>query len=177
MSTVGSAFPRQEPAQAQWFTVLTRYRFEKKVAAGLEHMGIEAFLPLLGATHRWSDRQKTIQSPLFPGYVFTHFCWSNRVRLRVLHVPGVIRFVNFGPEVTAVPAKQIESLQALLANNVPCTLHAFIKIGRRVRIKGGCLDGLEGILEACGQKQLVVAIDSIERAVAIQIEGYELELV
>jgi len=36
---------------------------------------------------------------------------------------------------------------------------------------------LEGILERKDEKRLVIAIDSIQRAVAIQIAGYELELI
>jgi transcriptional antiterminator RfaH len=176
MSALPSALARKA-ASPQWFPILTRYRFEKKVAGSLSALGIESFLPLLRQSHRWSDRQKSIQTPLFPGYVFAQICWSPIERLQVLQTQGVIRFVNFGRDVVTVPAKQIEDLQKLLANNVPCTLHAFIKVGRRVRIRGGCLDGLEGILESSRQKQLVVSVEGIERAVAVRIEGYELELV
>jgi len=161
----------------QWYPVLTRYRFEKKVAASLSQLGIETFLPLLPERHRWSDRHKTIFSPLFPGYVFAQFCWSPSERLRVLQTQGVLRFVDFGSAVISVPAKQIADLKKLLANRVPCTLHAFLRVGRRVRIRGGCLDGLEGILECNEGTTLVVSIYGIERAVAIRIEGYELELV
>jgi hypothetical protein len=50
-------------------------------------------------------------------------------------------------------------------------------VGRRVRIRGGCLDGLEGILEQNQEKSLVISIESIQRSVAIKIEGYELELI
>ena len=65
----------------------------------------------------------------------------------------------------------------LLSQKVPCALHAFLKIGQQVRIRGGCLDGLVGILEQSGQKNLIISIESIQRSVAIKIEGYELELV
>jgi hypothetical protein len=44
-------------------------------------------------------------------------------------------------------------------------------------VRGGCLDGMEGILEQRGEKNLVISIESIERAVAITVEGYELEMV
>jgi len=35
---------------------------------------------------------------------------------------------------------------------------------------------MEGILEQSGEKKLVISSDCIERSVAVQIEGYELEL-
>lgn len=78
---------------------------------------------------------------------------------------------------TPIPVKQIDDLQRLLSQKVPCSLHAFLKIGQQVRIRGGCLDGLEGILEQRGDKNLVISIESIQHAVAITIEGYELELI
>ena len=46
-----------------------------------------------------------------------------------------------------------------------------------MRIRGGSLDGLEGILAQRGDKNLVISIESIQRSVAITIEGYELELI
>src|SRR5580700_10297192 len=90
---------------------------------------------------------------------------------------GVIRFVTFGGAITPVPSAQIDNLRMLLLQKMPCALHAFLKIGQQVRIRGGSLDGLEGILEQSGQKNLVISIESMQRSVAIKIEGYELELV
>lgn len=89
----------------------------------------------------------------------------------------MIRFVTFGGAITPVPSAQIDNLRMLLLQKMPCALHAFLKIGQQVRIRGGSLDGLEGILEQSGQKNLVISIESMQRSVAIKIEGYELELV
>jgi transcription antitermination factor NusG len=47
-----------------------------------------------------------------------------------------------------------------------------------VRIRGGSLEGIEGILiSASGENRLVISVDSIARSFAIQIEGYEVEQV
>ena len=56
----------------QWFAVQTRYRFEKRVVAQLNHKSCEVYLPLLTENHTWSDRQKVVTTPLFPGYAFVH---------------------------------------------------------------------------------------------------------
>ena len=162
---------------AQWYAILTRYRFEKKVIAHLANKGVETFLPLLEEIHRCSDRRKALQIPLFPGYAFVWLSLSCPSRLEVLRTEGVLRFVAFGGDTNPVPAKQIEDLKKLLSHKVPCSLHAFLTLGRQVRIRGGCLDGLEGILEQNEEKSLVISIESIQRSVAIKIEGYELELV
>jgi transcription antitermination factor NusG len=99
------------------------------------------------------------------------------LRMELLHTEGVIGLISFGGEAIPIPAKQIDDLQKLLSQKVPCSLHAFLKAGQHVRIRGGCLDGLEGILEQQGDKNLVISIESIQRAVALTIEGYELEMI
>ncbi|MBZ5599009.1 MAG: UpxY family transcription antiterminator [Acidobacteriia bacterium] len=177
MTALPALLAPQNLEPAQWYAILTRYRFERKVIAQLARKEVQTFLPLLDEVHRWSDRRQTLQIPLFPGYAFVCLELSSPARLDVLRTEGVLRFVTFGGDPTAVPGKQIEDLKKLLSHKVPCSLHAFLTLGRRVRIRGGCLDGLEGILEQNEEKSLVISIESIQRSVAIKIEGYELELI
>jgi transcription antitermination factor NusG len=160
---------------AQWYSIQIRYRFEKKVTAQLQRKGLQTFLPLLEEFHRWSDRRQPVYVPLFSGYTFAHFDLSDGLRMELLHTEGVIGVVSFRGVGIPIPVKQIEDLRRLLSQKVPCALHAFLKVGQKVRIRGGSLDGLEGILEERGEKNLVISIESIQRAVAITIEGYELE--
>lgn len=160
---------------SQWYALVTRYRLEQKVAAHLRAKGVEIFLPLLNEVHHWSDRQKKISVPLFPGYVFVRISISPVSKMQVLHTEGAVRLVTFGSEPVPVPAKQIEDLRTLLSHKVPCALHPFLQVGQKVRIRGGCLDGLEGIL-AEKTKSLIISLECIQRSVAVRVEGYELEL-
>jgi transcription antitermination factor NusG len=163
--------------QSQWYSIQTRYRFERKVTDQLQHKGLQTFLPLLEEFHRWSDRLQPVYVPLFSGYTFAHLELSAGLRLELLHTEGVIGLISVGGVATPIPTRQIDDLRRLLSQKVPCSLHAFLKVGQRVRIRGGCLDGMEGILEHSGEKNLVISIESIERAIAITIEGYELEMI
>jgi transcription antitermination factor NusG len=168
----------EDPSSTEpWYVVQTRYRFETKVAAQLQCKGVETFLPVLNETHRWSDRQKNVSLPLFSGYVFVRLRPSDPERSRVLHTEGVTGFVNAHGDASPIPSRQIDDLRRLLAQKLPCALRAFLKVGQRVRIRGGCLDRLEGILAQSSQKTLVISIECIQRSVAVTIEGYELELV
>ena len=160
---------------APWYVVQTRYRFESKVASQLQGKGVETFLPLLTETHRWSDRQKIISLPLFSGYVFVRLQPSAPWRTRVLRTEGVMGFVQVHGDASPIPARQIDDLRRLLTQRLPCALHAFLRVGQRVRIRGGCLDGLEGILAQSTRKTLVISMECIQRSVAVTIEGYELE--
>ena len=88
------------------------------------------FLPLLTEHHRWSDRQKVITVPLFPGYAFVLVDQSRDAWQTVLRTVGMIRFVSFGGIVVAVPRKQIEHLQLLLQQNGLFSLHPFVHTGQ-----------------------------------------------
>jgi transcription antitermination factor NusG len=165
------------PDKSHWYAIQTRYRFEKKVTTHLQRKGVDTFLPVLEEVHRWSDRRKRVDTPLFSGYTFARINPATKSRVDLLRTEGVIGLIGFAGQAVPIPAKQIDDLRLLLAQKVPCSLHAFLKIGQRVRVRGGCLDGLEGILDQRGEKYLVISVASIERSVAIRIEGYELELI
>jgi transcription antitermination factor NusG len=160
-----------------WYALQTRYRFEKKVAKQLQEKHIENFLPLRIEIHSWTDRDKEVQVPLFTGYVFVRPVPSQESRLQMLRTAGVIGLVERLGEAVPVPAEEIEHLRLILAQKVPCSLHPFLRVGQRVRIRGGCLDGLEGILCQSDKKKLVVSIDAIQQSLAVEIQGYELERV
>ncbi|MFZ0758446.1 MAG: UpxY family transcription antiterminator [Candidatus Sulfotelmatobacter sp.] len=173
------ARPQQvvEAVLPQWFAVQTRYRFEKTVVAQLNQKSCEVYLPLRTEDHRWSDRQKRVTIPLFPGYAFVHIDQSRDARQTVLQTAGLIGFVSFGGILAVVPAKQIEDLRLLLQKKGLFSLHPFVHTGQRVRIRGGCLHGLEGVLVRHEKGKLVISIESIQRSLAIEVQGYELELV
>ena len=162
--------------EPRWYAIHTRARHEKSVTAHLQRIGVTTFLPLIPQMHRWSDRQKTIQCVLFAGYTFVHLESYRQKHLQILQTNGVAGFVGIRGVGLPIPDKEIQDIQTLLANNIPTTPYPFLRTGRRVRIRGGCLEGLEGILVAKNSDQsLVVSIEMIQRSLAVRIDGYDVE--
>jgi len=162
--------------QSHWYAIQTRARHEKKVAAELAYKGITHFLPVVKETHRWSDRQKVVEMPLFPCYTFVNITPEPENRIAVLRVPGVLNFVGANNLGLPIPDSQIKDVRLLLEEKIAMEPYSFLKIGQRVRIHGGVLDGMEGLLVGKnGHSRLVISIDAIERSVAICLQGYELE--
>jgi len=160
-----------------WYAVQMRGRFEKKVTAELEAKGIEAYLPAVKQVHRWSDRRQVVVVPLFPGYGFVHVCLTPKARLTVIQSAGVIGFVRFQGEPVPVPDKQVEDIKRILSQDLPCAMFPFLRVGQKVRIRGGCLDGIEGMLaERSSDKTLLIAITAIQRTIAIEISNYDIEI-
>jgi len=161
-----------------WYAIRTRSRHEKSVAKQFDGLQIENFLPLYNTIHRWSDRRKEVELPLFPGYTFVRLIYSPQERVRVLRVYGVAGFVGSQGRGAPIPDRQIHDIKTLLNNHVPFQSHPTLHIGERVRIRGGALDGVEGILQAQkNARVLVISIDPIQRAISIDLEGYDVEVV
>jgi transcription antitermination factor NusG len=178
MAEPGVPFFEVAPEQLAWYAIQTRCRFERKVAKQLQFKAIETFLPLVKQVHRWSDRRQVIEQPLFPGYSFVRLADSPAQRLRVLQTAGVNGFVMANGFPIPVPQQQIDDVRRLLANEIACRAYPFLKAGQRVRIRGGCLDGLEGILISENKDHsLVISIASIQRSLAVRIDGYDVEAV
>jgi len=170
--------PPVTPDGANWYAVQTRARHEKIVEQRLLERGVTTFLPLVTEVHRWSDRNKTVEVPLFNCYMFAQLSPTNVDRLRVLRVEGVLGLVGARYEGTPIPDEQIASVRTLVEERMPWSPHPFLKIGQRVRVRGGAMDGLEGILVSRnGGRALVISVDAIQRSLLVSVEGYDVEAV
>jgi transcription antitermination factor NusG len=159
-----------------WFAVQTRSRHEKKAHAELQEKGIQSFLPLFAEKHRWSDRQRVVDVPLFPQYLFVRIAVSSHERISVLRTNGVVGLVGTKGSGIAIPDAQIERIQRVIDQKIPYNPHLYLNVGKRIRIRGGALDGLEGILTAVnGDQTLVVSVELIQRSLAVRIAGFDIE--
>jgi transcription antitermination factor NusG len=162
--------------EQNWYALLTRARHEKIVAQRLREIGVTSFLPLVSEVRKWSDRKKLVEFPLFSCYVFAKLTPTNEGRLKALRIDGVYSLVGTRAEGTPIPEEQIETIRRIAAEHVPWQAHPFLKIGQRVRIRSGALNGVEGIFVArSGESTLVVSIDAIQRSLSVRIDGYAVE--
>jgi transcription antitermination factor NusG len=160
-----------------WYAIYTRARHEKMVTVLLSGKGVTTFLPLLSQTHRWSDRAKAVQVPLFPGYTFVRVDACPESCARILQTAGVVGFVGMGRRGIPIPDKQIQDIRTVLAQNTACAIFPFLRVGQRVRIRGGCLDGIEGrLITLKGDRSLVISVEPILHSLAIRLDGYDVEI-
>ena len=162
--------------EASWYAVSTRSRQEKVAASMLESFGIENFLPLAMERRQWSDRKQAVNLPLFPGYLFVRIPMLRELQLRVLKVPGVVRFIgnHTGPQ--AIFDAEIEGVQTVLSHRIPCTPCLTPKVGDRVRISRGVLAGIEGTLVRSGSDtSLVISVEMIQQSIAIHVDASDVE--
>ena len=164
--------------QPCWFAVQTRPRYEKKVRAELHEKGIATFLPLNSAMHQWSDRQRMVHVPLFSGYVFVRIAATLAARISVLRTNGVRNFVGVRNIGVPIPDSEIDAVRTVVEERVAFEPYPYLKIGQRVCIRGGSLDGVNGVLNAVnGDQSLIISVNLIQRSIAMRIEGYRVEAV
>jgi|SRR5579872_6021164 len=160
--------------QTLWYAAYTRANHERRVADQLAERGVESFLPQYESVRKWKDRRVRLQMPLFPGYVFVHLALQNR--FRVLQVPGVASLVGFGRRPVAVPDEEFARISGFVSKGLRAEPHPILTAGRRVRVKNGPLAGTEGILlRRKGNSRLVISIELIQRAVAVDVDAADVE--
>jgi len=152
-----------------WYALTVKPQHEKAVDEQLQAKALESYLPLYRARRRWSDRIKAIDLPLFSRYVFCRFGFGDR--LRVLEVSSIISIVGFGGKPCPIPDHEIASIQAVVGSGLPVSPWPLLRIGQRVRIGQGALQGLEGVLaREKSSYRVIVNVELLNRAVAVEIE-------
>jgi transcriptional antiterminator NusG len=171
-------WPVVSAADPQWYAVHTRSHHEKAVVNQLGRRGIETFLPLISEVRRWSDRRKMVQLPLFSCYAFVRMRLLPELWYKVTQSSGVLGIVGSRGKGIPIPDCQIEQVRALVSSDVPYALCPFLQIGEHVRIRGGALDGIEGLLTARnGDCTLVISVEPIQRSIAVRIDQYQVEAI
>jgi transcription antitermination factor NusG len=165
---------RPNEGEMNWYALYTRSRHEKCVARQIEQRSIPFFLPLYRSVRRWKDRRKELELALFPGYVFVRL--GLRDRLRVLQLPSAVRLVSFNSQPAVLPEDEIESLRLRISSGSRVEPHPYLRVGRRVRVCGGPMQGLEGIIVRRKDRcRLVFSLDLIMRSVAVEVDESEVE--
>jgi transcription antitermination factor NusG len=170
MTETGANLPE---AGLNWYALHTCARHEKCVAQQIEERSIACFLPLYRSVRRWKDRRKVLELALFPGYVFVRLAPQDR--LRVLQLPSAVRLVSFNGQPAVLPESEIEALRQRLTGG-SMEPHPYLRVGRRVRVSGGPMQGLEGIIVRRKDRcRVVFSLDLLMRSVAVEVDESDLE--
>jgi transcription antitermination factor NusG len=152
-----------------WYAIQVTCRKELSVSAQIQGRGIECFLPQYKSLRKWSDRTKEVQQALFPGYLFTRFCYE--ARQQVVTSPGVIQIVGNGKVAIPVPDSEIEALQVAMRSEVASEPWPYLRAGERVKVNCGRLSGLEGILvNFKGNHRVVLSVTLLQRSLALEVD-------
>ena len=153
----------------QWIVAYTKARHEKTVVEQLNEKDIETYLPLIRQRHKWSDRMKWVELPLFNSYVFIRT--ELKDQLNILQTRGVHHIVKFQKNIAVVPDVQIKNLKQIIEGGFEPLATDYFVVGDEVEVVGGPMRGIDGIVTRSeGKDRLIIKIDVIQGAVAVQID-------
>lgn len=88
----------------------------------------------------------------------------------------MVHIVSFGKELAPVDDEELEAIRRIVGSNRVVEPWPFLRVGQRVRLVGGSLDGLEGFLvELKKNRRLVVSVTLLQRSVAVTLDQERVE--
>jgi transcriptional antiterminator NusG len=134
------------------------------------------FLPLRNHVRIYGKKRESVQLPLFPGYLFVYMSAGLNARVKILRTTGVIGLLGNRFYESQISDSEIEALKTVVKHQLDYENWPMPSVGQEVRIRGGCLDGMRGLLiRTNGDYRFTVKVSLIERAVVVQLSGYRLE--
>jgi transcription antitermination factor NusG len=156
-----------------WFALKVRVRSEQAAQLGLCSKGIRCYLPLHRERRRYTDRMKTVEAAMFPGYLF---CQVTPEHLKaVLSVPVVQYLVGDRDGPTPIPDQEMASLQKVVSSGA-AEPTPYPEKGLPVRVRVGNLDDISAIvLRRNSKTRLVVSVELLCRSVALEVDEDQVE--
>lgn len=159
-----------------WKVLYVSSRSEKKVHQRLTDLGIECYVPLKTERKKWSDRVKTVVTPLINGYVFVKV--DDKQREDVFKAQGVVNFVRYNGGDATVREIEIEALRSIEEKGyyVEGSFEKNFSTGDNVLIKYGPFKGLRGfVTELAKSDEYRIHIESIGYSLTIKVPEEILE--
>jgi transcriptional antiterminator NusG len=160
-------------APGNWYALWTQSHCEQLVHDQLTTKGFHLFLPKIEVWSRRNEVRHHIRMPMFPGYLFVHHEMDHASYVEVRKARGVVCILGDGwNRLAAVPDDEIEAIQKVVNADLPAFPYRYLREGQRVRITGGPLAGVEGIMVQTKPDKglLVLSINLFQRSVAVEVD-------
>jgi transcription antitermination factor NusG len=164
------ATPAERRTLPHWFALRVRSNFEFRVQGALDALDIASFLPAWTETVKWSDREKRVTRPLFPGYAFIRSECREDL-LAALRVAGVVQILpnSFNP--LPVSEKELNDVRRVVAHKLHAEPCEFVS-GELVEIQSGPLAGVRGVVQRTkGAVHVVVSIEMLRRSIRVEVDA------
>ncbi len=158
----------------KWFAIYTRSRCEKKVSSLLDQKKIANYCPLNRVIHQWKDRKKTVEEPLFSGYVFVYI-GSDEI-IRVKETPGVINFVYWLNKPAEIKKEEIKVIKDFLNEYTNVQVQK-IAVNDHVRVLNGPMKQFEGNVITVNKHSVKVYLESLQYFMTVEINIDDVQMV
>lgn len=152
-----------------WFVLCVKRRQEKKVADALRNLKTEVYCPLIKETRQWSDRKKTVETPLFKSYVFVLL--AEKDRHLAFEVPGVIRYLFWMGQPAVVRDDEINTIKKWLDSDKLDALElSSLAPGQEITIGKGVLKDRKAVIQKMGKTRMRLVLSELDIVVNAKIK-------
>lgn len=158
----------------RWYVLHTRARNEKAVSSDLDRLEIRHFLPLVRHRRTYGGRTRSVEIPLFPGYVF--LCGADEDRDAAIRTNRVANILSVADQDRF--RDDLRQIYRIVHSDEPVDLYPRLRKGSRCRIVSGTLSGLEGVvLRRRGPWRIYVAVHFLGQSAELEIDSALLEII
>ncbi|CAM3470075.1 UpxY family transcription antiterminator [Zobellia roscoffensis] len=144
----------------QWYVLKVKSGYEKKVVQGLSKMNVQVYCPIVKEVRIWSDRKKTIETPLIKSYVFIKCSEKNRPLAFSVH--GVERYLYWLGKPALVREEEIEVLKQWTEDDaVEDVAYTSLQPGDRATIQRGLLKDQVAIVRHVGRTRVSLVLEDM----------------
>jgi transcriptional antiterminator RfaH len=162
---------RTPGAGGDWYACHTRPRCEKKFAALMAAESFEHYLPLVTSVRRYPKETKRFTKPLFPGYVFAQVPAAEKSRIYQQEL--IARAIPVDDEAKFL--RQLADVRTIVSSGLELTVIPLLTRGRHVRVVGGPLHGLEGLVDDSSNVQgIVISVDVLRQGLLLKVPAENL---
>ncbi len=149
-----------------WLVCHTKPRCEKKFAALMAAEKFEHYLALVQSVRRYAQQTKKFTKPLFPGYVFAKV--PAELKARVYQQDLLARAITVEDEARFL--RQLADVKAIVASGFELSVMPLLTRGRRVKVVGGPLHGLEGFVDdPSNPRGVVLSVDVLQQGLLVKM--------
>jgi transcriptional antiterminator RfaH len=126
----------------------------------------EHYLPLVQSLRRYAQQTKKFTKPLFPGYVFAQV--PAEQKSRIYQQDLLARAIVVEDRETFL--RQLSDVRTIVASGFELSVMPLLTKGRRVRINGGPLHGLEGFVDDPSHPQgVILSVDVLQKGLLVKV--------
>lgn len=162
----GDAIPELPPA-SRWFVLHTKPRQEKALAESLTALGIPHYLPTLRKVKFYGHRRRTVEAPMFAGYLFAIGDKESGYRANeTKRVAGIIEVAD-----QERLAGELRQIHVASASGLRVDSYRYLTAGRPCRVLAGPLRGVEGVVESLPRAdRLILQVQALGQAIAVEVD-------
>lgn len=161
-----------------WYVVHVKVRQESVASDNLERQGYSVYLPQIKVLKRRRGRHQPCLIPLFPRYLFLQPGSPEQSIAPVRSTLGVAGIVRFGQDPAVM---QLDTLRSIRDFEIRQNATSEDRLGPfqrddRVRVVGGPLAGLEGLITDVARDRVIVLMHLLGQDTRVRICHHQLLL-